>query len=166
MQRDFADDLFAPEAITRYFEEVYWRKGREQLDRGVVDKESIVAKFALDRLSGAVFAYRSAAENFRMIESGMVPVIIPGDEIAEQAVRQLSDEMVPTGRLARTLQSYTVAIPPRARDTLIEAGHASFVAADLRGAAFVVLQHMDLYHKDVGLIWEDAGYLSAEQSMV
>jgi CRISPR-associated endonuclease/helicase Cas3 len=166
MQREFADDLFTPEAISRYFEEVYWRKGHEQLDRGVTDKESILAKFALDRLSGTVFAYRSAAENFRMIESGMAPVIIPGDEIAEQAVRQLSDEMVPTGRLARTLQRYTVAIPPRARDKLIEAGHASFVAADLRGEAFVVLQHMDLYHKDVGLIWEDAGYLSAEQLIV
>jgi CRISPR-associated endonuclease/helicase Cas3 len=40
------------------------------------------------------------------------------------------------------------------------------VAADLRGEAFVVLEHMDLYRDEVGLVWEDAGYLSAEQWMI
>jgi CRISPR-associated endonuclease/helicase Cas3 len=164
MESNF-DDLFAPDAITRYFEEVYWRKGPEQLDRGVADRQSILGKFALIA-NGTVFAYRSAAENFRMIDSGMVPVIVPADETARRAVELLAVENVPSGKLARELQRYTVSVPPKARQLLIDSGHVSFEAPDIRGQEFAVLQYMKLYDRDVGLLWEDPTYMAAEDLMV
>jgi CRISPR-associated endonuclease/helicase Cas3 len=159
------DDLFAPAAITRYFEEVYWRKGPERLDRGVVDEQPILGKFTLSG-NRTVFSYRSAAENFRMIESGMAPIIVPADEIAAGAVAELAIPNVPSGKLARELQDYIVSVPPRARQLLIESGHVRFEAPQIRGEEFAVLQYGKLYHRDVGLLWEDPNYMAAEDLLV
>src|SRR5690606_34059381 len=104
-------DLFSPDAMTDYFGEVYWRVGVAGLDRGREDHEPILGKFSVDR-AGTNFSYRSAAENFRMIESGMLPVIVPGDEAARKAVRELEIESIPSGVLARKLQTYIVQVPP------------------------------------------------------
>lgn len=161
---DHYDDLFAPAAMAAFFREVYWRHGAG-LDRGRVDGEPILSKFTVDR-SGTNFSYRSAAENFRMIESGMLPVIIRGDETAEQAIEQLEIEKVPSGALARKLQTYIVQVPPRARDQLIDAGKVAFAGQQLRGEQFAVLLDKKLYDKTVGLLWEDADYLSSEQWMI
>jgi CRISPR-associated endonuclease/helicase Cas3 len=163
MQDQF-EDLFSPEAIRRYFEEVYWRKGRSDLDRGH-DGQSILDRFRLDTNETA-FAYRSVAENFRMIESGMLPVIVPADEVARRAIAGLGDERIPTGRLARILQLYAVAVPPRARDLLLKYDRVRFVARGLRGDAFAVLADMTLYTRDTGLIWEDPTYMAADTLMV
>ena len=110
--------------------------------------------------------YRTAAENFRMIESGMLPVIIQGDDEARKAVRDLENEHIPSAVLARKLQPYVVQVPPRSRALLLDAGHAAFMAPKLRGEQFAVLAlNSDLYDSRVGLIWENAEYLSSEQWM-
>ena len=159
-------DLFAPDAMADFFGEVYWRIGVEGLDRGRVDREPILRKFVVDR-SGTNFSYRSAAENFRMIESGMLPVIVPGDDGARDAVRELEIERIPSGVLARKLQTYIVQVPPKARDLLIKAGHVAFVAPQVRQAQFAVLvSGSKLYDKTVGLLWENADYLSSEQWLI
>jgi CRISPR-associated endonuclease/helicase Cas3 len=166
MEGEFSDDLFSPGAITRYFEEVYWQRGTERLDRGVSDKEPILAKFNLDVNRGeTAFGYRSAAENFRLIESGMVPVIVAQEEAAKRAVENLAVEAIPTGRLARELQLYTVAVPPRARALLIDRGRVKFMAPKTRGDAFAVLVDRELYRPDVGLLWEDPDYLALDNLM-
>lgn len=160
MQGSF-DDLFAPDAMTRYFEEIYWRVGVERLDVGRADKAPILGKFAID--SGHTeFSYRSAAENFRMIESGMVPVIVPFDDVARAAIGKLSVAAISSGRLARDLQLYTVQVPPGAREQLLANGKVAFRAPDLRADQFAVLEDEGLYDKEVGLIWEDADYLGIE----
>jgi CRISPR-associated endonuclease/helicase Cas3 len=161
MEDKFKDDLFSPDAMTRYFQEIYWQKGSEHLDRGVVDKEPILAKFSLSHGETA-FAYRSAAANFRMIESGMVPVIVPGDEIARRAIKQLDIENIPTGKLARALQRYTVTVPPGARAMLFDRQRVQFIAPEVRGDAFAVLVDGSLYHRDVGLLWENPDYLALD----
>ncbi len=160
MEKNFAD-LFAPEAMTAYFREVYWRLGPERLDRGRVDQEPILSKFAVDGGS-TEFSYRSAAENFRMIESGLVPIIVPFDDKARRAVEQLAVEGVPSGRLARELQSYIVQVPPKARQKLVDAGRVQFAAPELRADQFAVLTDPSLYDTEIGLIWEDAEYLRTE----
>jgi CRISPR-associated endonuclease/helicase Cas3 len=150
-------DLSTLAAMEEYFGEVYWRVGIEGLDRGRVDRQPIREKFMLEP-SGTDFSYRSAAENFRMIESGMMPVIVPREDEARRAVELLKVKHVPTGLIARKLQSYIVQIPPPARRALIDAGHVSFVATDLRGMQFAALHsHSSLYSTDVGLVWENVG---------
>jgi CRISPR-associated endonuclease/helicase Cas3 len=164
MEGTFTEDLFSPEAIRKYFEEVYWQRGRADLDSGH-DGRSITERLTVDG-TGTLFAYRSVAENFRMIESGMVPVIVPGDDTARGAIAALSNEAEPTGRLARILQLYTVAVPPRARDLLFKAGRIDFVARDVRGETFAALLDMNLYRKGIGLVWENPEYLAAENLIV
>lgn len=156
------DDLMTLEAIEKYFEEVYWRLGPDRLDA-----KKIIGMFGMDR-QGPIFNFREAAEKFRMIESGMVPVIVPYDAAAQEAVNRLGLPDIPSGYLARQLQIYVVQVPPKARDVLLQSGnaianrHVAFAHPQLRGDQFAVLQTPDLYRQDVGLVWEDAEYLSEE----
>jgi CRISPR-associated endonuclease/helicase Cas3 len=149
-------NLFSPAAIEDFFGEVYWRLSAQGLDA-----KSIFDDFKIG--SGlADFSYRDVAEKFRMIESGMVPVIIPRDDEARKAIDKLSIPQIPSGALARDLQPYIVQVPPRARDRLIACGRVAFAAPKLRLDQFAVLTDHQLYRDDTGLLWEDAEYLSAE----
>lgn len=150
------DDLMTLEAIEKYFEEVYWRLGPDRLDA-----KKIIGMFGMGR-QGPMFNFRAAADKFRMIESGMVPVIVRFDAAARKAVDDMSTTDIPSGAIARRLQSYVVQVPPKARDALLANGHVTFVEPTLRGDQFAVLQTPGLYRQDGGLVWEDAGYLSEE----
>jgi CRISPR-associated endonuclease/helicase Cas3 len=158
-------DLFTPAAMEDFFGEVYWRVGEDGLDRGRIDGEPILKKFGLDR-TGTDFSYRSAAENFRIIQSGMLPVIVPGDDEAREAVRQLEIEQIPSGAPARKLQPYVVQVPPKARFMLMDSGKVVLAAQKFRGGQFAVLIDAGLYDKTVGLLWENADYLSSEQWLI
>lgn len=146
-------DLMSLAAIEHYFNEAYWRLGADRLD----DKK-IMGFFSL----APKFDFRKAAAEFRMIESGMVPVIVPFDKAAEETVGKLAIADIPSGHLARKLQTYVVQVPPKARDVLIENGHVTFAHPELRGDQFAVLRTQGLYRTDVGLLWENAEYLSEE----
>jgi CRISPR-associated endonuclease/helicase Cas3 len=152
-------DLTAPEALADWFEEVYWRTDED------LDRERIVDALKFDGRETDL-AFRSVAERFRMVESGLEPVIVPADETATAAIRDLAVEAVPSGTLARRLQSYTVPVPPKARRRLIEAGHVVFVEPRLRGEQFAVLTTPSLYTQEVGLLWEDADYLGHETIVI
>lgn len=162
MQRimDSHPDLLSVTAMQAYFSEVYWRLGE-----GGLDEKKIYDRFRIAR-SGTDFAYRSVAADFRMIESGMEPVIVPLDEKAREAVARLGVADIPSGAIARQLQGYVVQVPPKARALLIANGQADFAHPQLRGDQFAVLGNMDLYREDVGLIWEDADYLAVEDLIV
>ena len=97
-----------------------------------------------------------------MIESSMAPVIVQRDHKARNAISKLAYEQIPSGAIARDLQTYIVQVPPRARARLIECGHVTFAQEKLRGDQFAVLVTNSLYDPDVGLVWEDAEYLAAE----
>lgn len=156
-------DLFSPEALQAYFEEVYWRLG-DDLDRhGIALGCNPLLKMAGRETD---LAFRTVAERFRMIESGLEPVIVPIDKTARDAVARLAVPEVPSGGLARDLQPYTVQVPPKARRRLIDCGHVAFEAPDLRGDQFAVLRTLSLYSREVGLRWEDADYLGEECLMV
>nr|WP_245155782.1 CRISPR-associated endonuclease Cas3'' [Paracoccus ravus] len=153
------EDLLAPAAIRDWFEHVYWKAGPARLGQPMVDQVMATG-------SGTDFPFRSMSEAFRMIETAMVPVIIPGDAVAEAAIDKLGIENIPSGKLARALQVYTVQVPAKARALLIHAGHASFHHPALRGDQFCVLDNIALYHSDSGLWWEHAEYLGVEQSIL
>ena len=143
--------------MEEFFAEVYWRIGAEGLDR-----HSILADFKLAP-NETDFAYRTVAGKFRMIESGLVPVIVAKAHPARAVVDRLAIEAIPSGALARDLQSYVVQVPPRARARLIACGHVTFAEEKKRGDQFAVLATESLYCSDVGLLWEDADYLGLEQ---
>lgn len=157
--RDLFEDLQSPEAIQSYFSEVYWR-----LDARL-DAKKILAGFKLER-NRTNFNFRTVAEQFRIIESGMVPVIIPRDEAAIEAVKQLEVPNIPSGKIARALQTHLVTVPPKARARLLACGKGAFVRPDLRADQFFVLDmEQGLYAEETGLHWEDADYLAIGQSI-
>ncbi len=149
-------DLLSPAAIADYFGEVYWRMGEKGLDA-----KEILGRFRMDR-TGTDFSYRSVAQDFRMIESGMVPVIIPIDEKSRAWVDKLGVPEIGSGKLARELQTYIVQVPLKARQLLLANGRVKFIAPELREDQFAVLQDETLYTPELGLLWEDADYLSTE----
>lgn len=154
------NDLLSLGAMEDFFGEVYWRFGKDGLDA-----KKIIGDF---RMGGGEtnFAYRTVAEKFRMIESGMEPVIVPFEHEARALVDKLAIENIPSGAIARGLQRYTVQVPPKARKRLIDCGHVTFAHPDKRGEQFAVLWTPSLYCREVGLLWEDAEYLGLEQLMI
>ena len=158
MRAEFSD-LQSPEAIRRYFSEVYWR-----LDAGL-DKYGIVDSFKVNG-NHTDFAFRTVAEKFRMIESGMVPVIIPRDDDAKVAVTDLEKPWVKSGTIARALQTHLVTVPPKARARMLACGKGYFAQPKQRGDQFFVLEDMSLYHEETGLHWEDAEYLGTEAGII
>jgi len=153
------EDLHDTAAIRDWFEEVYWTVGAERLGKPMVKAMKFTGR-ATD------FPFRSMAAEYRMIDSPMVPVIVANEKTAQSEVARLSIPEVPSGVLAKALQPYIVQIPERARETLRKNGKGSFHAADLRGDQFFVLDDLLLYHNDFGLWWEQAEYLSADQTLV
>lgn len=149
-------DLLSPDAMRDYFGEVYWRKG-ETLDREKVLDAFRMSARELD------FDYRRVADAFRMIESGLAPVIVAREAEARDALAALRAG-APAGAVARRLQSFLVQIPPKARDLLLTNGHARFV--DGNAGEFAELVTGSLYQDEVGLEWENAGYLALEDSII
>ena len=155
-------DLLSLEAIERYFREVYWRMG----DR--LDARRIMWDFGLpgrDQMA-TNFAYRAVAEKYRMIETGMEPVIVAFDDMARQAIAELAVEKRSSGALARALQPYVVQVPPRVRSLLLDNGHVAFAHPDLRGDQFAVLRWEGLYVADVGLVWENGDALPGDVEVI
>lgn len=153
--------LATPEAIRHWFEEVYWRAGEAQLD-----KHGILGKFTFSPRSGALdMGYRSVAEAYRMVESPLLPVIIPC-ESSDEAIRQLGIGDIPSGKIARALQPYIVQVPARWREKLRANGKGDFAAPAQRGDQFFVLTCKALYRRDIGLFWEGADELSEGQMFI
>ncbi len=171
-----ADDLFAPAAMTEYFREVYWQLG-DGLDKHGIVLGTLIpqgpkagqrkndSRLSVDSHQTNL-AYRTVAEKFRMIESGMEPVIVPIDETSRKLVKDLDIADIPSGVLARRLQGYTVQVPPQARRILLDYGHVAYAAPKLRGEQFAVLRYGDLYEQSVGLLWEEPDYFEDEKMLM
>ncbi|MGP2490538.1 CRISPR-associated helicase Cas3' [Mesorhizobium sp. PUT5] len=152
-------DIQTLEAMRSFYGEVYWRMA-ERLDR-----EGIVDALKLDGRE-TNFAFRDVAQKFRMIESNMEAVIVPFDDKAIKAVDDLPFERIPSGLIARKLQTYIVQVPARARELLIRCGHVAFECPQQRGDQFAVLRTQNLYDPEVGLLWETPEYLALEDTIV
>lgn len=164
MQRviPYHDDLFSPAAIRRYFSEVYWQRGEKRLDQitarkadGSTEKISVLDAFLFG--SELDFPYRTVAEGFRLIESGMEPVIVALEDQPKSIVARLHASAIGPGAAARELQAFIVQVPPAWRRKLIDNGHAAFVAG--YGEQFVELKNYRLYTSESGLLWEQADSL-------
>ena len=107
------------------------------------------------------FPFQTIAKEFRMIESHMLPLIIPFDTEAEALIDKLhhADQI---GGLLRKLQPYTVQIPESALAKLYQAGRIEAVNEAKFGKQFYSLIGLDLYDDVAGLGWEDTGFLKIE----
>jgi CRISPR-associated endonuclease/helicase Cas3 len=153
------DDLLSLDAIRDYFTEVYWRKGE------ALDAKNVLAAFRVD-VTETNFAYRTVAENFHLIESGLSPVIIAREDIAKKAVAELAAPDSHPGRVARRLQSFTVQVPPKTRAVLVANRHVQFVEERRFGDQFALLMTEALYCDRIGLLWEEAEYLQLENTII
>ncbi|WP_245838325.1 CRISPR-associated helicase Cas3' [Tropicimonas sediminicola] len=159
-------DLLSTEAISDWFEDVYWRLGADRLDaKGLLKSEKLSFSPTNPKL-GASFAFREISDLYRMIDSPLVPVIIRRAKAAGDEVNRLHVPDVSSGAIARKLQRYIVQVPEPCRERLRACGHGDFAAPELRGEQFFVLTDETLYHDDFGLLWEDAEYLSAENVVI
>ncbi len=160
--RNTTGDPLAPEAITRYFQQLYWQKGERELDRA-----DLLAQIESKRLEGIPF--EMLAREFRMIDSVQCPVIIPwdgdGDDTAHRALKALP-EAAGCGELARQLQPYIVQLPKQAYNALRETGAIQPVAPDRYGEQFMQLVNPDLYHSRYGLHWENPSFMSVDRTII
>lgn len=150
-------DPLAPQAIQRYFSLLYWQKGREQLDvPGLMEllKASRPESLPMETL----------ATRFRLIDNVQMPVIVPYDEIATQALSEL-EHAEGCVQLARRLQPYLVQLPRQGFDALYRAGAVAAVAPQKWGEQFMKLVNMDLYDERCGLGWDDPSFIRPENSI-
>ena len=159
------DDPMSLEAIQEYFHALYWAAGEQALDhKGILPMLS-------ERTTSLDFPFVTIARKFRLIETPMVPVIVPyrgpdgADRTADGLIREL-DRVERPGELARRLQPYTVPVPPRARAALLGAGSARIVQEARFGEQFVVLKNEDIYREDMGLTWDDPTFRRAEGMVI
>jgi CRISPR-associated endonuclease/helicase Cas3 len=136
------DDLLSLDATRDYFGEVYWRKGAE------LDAKCVLAVFKVKvNGNGTDFAYRTVAENFCLIESGLLPAIVV-PEAAKKRAGGISGAGRPHRRSTRKLQPYRVQVPPR--NLLLANGHVRFVD-EKRFGNHAVLKTDGLYQGNIGL---------------
>ncbi len=154
--RNTSGDPLAPDAITRYFQQLYWQKGERELD-----KADLLAQIESQRLEGIPF--EMLADKFRMIDSVQCPVIIPFDEIAEAALNAL-EFADGCGELARQLQSYIVQLPRQGYEALLKVGAIQPVAPERYGEQFMVLDNLDIYHNQCGLSWDNPTFKCNEST--
>ena len=161
VMRRYQGDPTSLDAIRDYFQQLYWYAGDASLDA-----KSILRTLG-ERTTSLDFPFETIAKEFRLIETPMVPVIVPyrgaagDDDTVERLVGELEWVERP-GRIARRLQPYVVQVPPSARGSLLSANAAMVIREADFDRQFVVLSNLELYRSDVGLTWDDPTYRTAE----
>jgi CRISPR-associated endonuclease/helicase Cas3 len=152
--RQFEAQPLAPEAIQRYFSLLYWQKGSQALD--VPDLLGQLTASRFDSLP-----METLAAKFRLIDSVQIPVIVPYDDKARDALRALEHAQGSVG-LARSLQPYLVQLPRQGFDALRKAGAVVPVAESKWGDQFMVLAHEGLYDPRHGIHWDEPALIQTE----
>lgn len=153
--RSFEDDPLCPQAIARYFSLLYWQKGSTALD--VPDLLGRLAASRIDSLP-----MEALATEFRMIDSVQMPVIVPYDDTARDALKALEFADGSVG-LARRLQPYLVQLPRKGFDALYKAGAIAAVNPGKWGEQFMQLVHVGLYDPRYGINCDEPALIQSDQ---
>lgn len=138
VMRDFPDPLELA-GIHRYFALLYG------IDEKDLDKKGILRMFR-DGQRSLLFPFREVADQFCLIDTAMVPIVVPWDDRAEDLVRQLRYTRYPSA-LERQLQPYAVQVY---RQELAEYQRTGSV--DIVSDQFYVLVDMAFYQEELGLV--------------
>lgn len=140
------EDISSPEAVTKYFEFLYYTlKDEKELDQ----------KQILADIDSQFLPFASVAEKFHIIEGAECIVYIPLEE-GEQLVRQLK-EYGPSRHVIRKLGQYAVSVYSKHFYDLLQLG-----AIEKLGEATAVLSDLKLYRNKTGLLFhasEGQGFL-------
>lgn len=152
--RQVKDDPLSPEAIEKYFAQLYWQRGDQQLD--VHDLLGL-----LRDSKASTLPMETLAAKFRMIDNMQMPVIVPYDDHAKALLKRL-ELSAGCGGLARQLQPYLVPVPRQGFDALYKAGAVIPVAPGKWEDQFMMLAHEGLYNPRFGLSWDEPSLIRTE----
>ncbi len=141
---DFEDPL-ALEAIERYFRLYYWEQSQRWDAKGILGEFVLDAEIALPY----VFGFKDVAQRFRLIEDNGKPVIIPWGQKGAKLCEELRQTPLPSRRLLRKLQRYTVQVPERlwlAHSAAIDCVHDRYP---------LLISPEISYRDDIGLALDD-----------
>jgi CRISPR-associated endonuclease/helicase Cas3 len=141
--RDYSDDPVSVQAINAYFKML-----NNLQDKHAFDVKKILSYF--DKESGELdFDFKTAAENFNLIENNTVAVVIPYNDDAKKLLEQARYHPFPF-KFARQLQMYTVNVYQNEFEALQSKG-----AIETYNETYEVLIETNMkkfYDKNTGLI--------------
>jgi CRISPR-associated endonuclease/helicase Cas3 len=152
-------DVLAPDALKKYFSEVYYAKGAE------LDQHKILQ--SIGNTEECDFSFQTIASQFKMIDSHMLPIIVPFDDVANEnleLLRKLPEHMS-VGKIAQKLQRYVVQVPERAFVQLLKVGAVAAISPEKFGGQFYELVMGSLYSRIAGLNFSDPVAMNAEASV-
>lgn len=146
------EDISSLQAIRAYFEQLFYIKGKEALDK----------KEILPRLERGLFPFRKIAEDFRIIEEDTCQVLIPKEHAARQLLTRLQNGERSRG-LFREVGLYCVSVRKNLLSEMLAAGYVapldqerSYTGGHMPDGIFV-LTNEDAYDENTGLILEVPG---------
>jgi len=137
---------FAPDVVRDFFAEYFWLKGEEELD------EKRILHSLEEGLGRLEFPFASIAKRFRIIESDMLPVIVPWNEDGRRLVQELRMSEFPAAILRR-LQRYTVQVHRHEFAHLENEG-----ALELVQERYAALARDSFYDPGFGLLVDGEGW--------
>nr|WP_295710647.1 CRISPR-associated helicase Cas3' [uncultured Halomonas sp.] len=152
--RQHGHDPLSLEAIEAYFTLLYWQQGPDQLD-----KHQLLSLIENGRLDGLPF--ETLEQKFRLIDNNQRSVIIPRDDDARKAIKDLAFATSPGG-IARKLQLYSVQVPHNGFRALEKVGAIAPIEPVKFNDQFMLLVNEDLYDDALGLNWSDPTFMRAE----
>jgi len=158
--RNHAGDVLAPAALKSYFQQVYNDRGSELDGQGILKMHRETKNFD--------YPFQNIARAFRMIDSHMLPIIVPFDDTARDSIdqlRRLPENMSVAGP-SKKLQRYVVQVPERAFGQLVKLGAVAPIAPERFGAQFYELVADSLYSDSAGLNFSDPTALTAEALVI
>jgi len=155
-------DPLGLEGVRSYFQQLYWSKGADELDRAEIDGRPGLLRAIRERSSDHMFPFRSIAEAFRMIEEAMEPVIVPWqadeqDEEAQTLLSEIANKERPSGRDLRRLQQYVVSIPAKVRADWLARGVLKPVHPAL-GDVLLCFEDLSHYREATGVDLAETTY--------
>jgi len=135
------EDIFSPEAIKTYFEELYEFEGKEGLDINNIFNEMEQGVEGCN----FNFNFKQIANKFKLIDQNTIPVIIEIDDTAKDLTNKLrfSDGYK---SILRSIQSYTVNVYENEFNKMYGANMIEVI-----NDGIYVLRDINMYRKDTGL---------------
>lgn len=157
--RNHPGDVLAPAALKSYFQQVYSDQGSGLDAQGILKMHRETKSFD--------FPFQNIAKAFRMIDSHMLPIIVPFDKTAKDNLDQLRSlpENASVSGPSRKLQRYLVQVPEKAFGQLLKLGAVAPISPERYGSQFYELVAESLYSDIAGLNFSDPIALTAEASV-
>ncbi len=154
--RNHAGDVLAPAALKSYFQQVYNDRGSELDGQGILKMHRETKHFD--------YPFQNIARAFRMIDSHMLPIIVPFDDTARESLDQLRrlPENMSVAGASKKLQRYVIQVPERAFGQLVKLGAVAPIAPERFGGQFYELVAASLYSDSAGLSFSDPTAFAAD----